>query len=78
MRVLHQHESPWPQGYSSDELRSWMPGEAREVTEAQAAYLTSTFPGAFVAEAPAAPAPVVEPEPAAPAPEPRKSARRRA
>lgn len=77
MRVLHQHESPWPQGYSSDELRSWMPGVIVEVTEAQATYLISTFPGVFVAaELASNPEPDPEPEPTVP--EPRKPARRRA
>jgi hypothetical protein len=63
--------------YSSAETgRGWRPGEARDVDPGIAAYLTSTFPGAFVAEAPAPAA--AEPEHEAPAPEPRKSTRRRA
>lgn len=57
--------------------RGWRPGEARDVDQDVAAYLTSTFPGAF-SEEPPPPAPGAVAEDPAPAPEPRKPARRRA
>jgi len=73
MRVLHAITSPWPQGYSSSDVVAWMPGEVREVTAEQAAYLTSTFPAAFVEQHDPVPAPVrrgKKPAPAALPPEP--------
>lgn len=67
-RVLLVEASPWPQGYSSGDVRvAWAPGEVREVEDPIASYLTSTFPDVFVIQRevpPVArqPEPAVEPE----------------
>lgn len=64
MILRHATTSPWPQGYSSDAVTAWLPGEVRDVPEAVGQYLLDTFPGVFVEETPAEPAPVAEAPPA--------------
>lgn len=46
---------PWPGGYSSHVVACWLPGEVRELDEAEADRLLSTFPGVFVQDAPVEP-----------------------
>lgn len=38
---------PWAGGYSSSVHTAWQPGETRDVSEAEAAYLVGTFPDLF-------------------------------
>ena len=63
---------PWAGGYSSSVHTAWQPGETRDVSEAEAAYLVGTFPDLF---APVAPEPAPEPDPA-PIASPKPSRRR--
>lgn len=60
-RLRLSPDAPWQSGgYSSAAHTAWLAGEVREVTEAQAAYLTATFPGLFVPAGLAVEAAVVE------------------
>lgn len=65
---------PWAGGYSSSVHTAWSPGEAREVSEAEAARLLATFPDLF---APVVAEPAPEPEPAPPPIAAPKPSRRR-
>jgi len=62
MILHHQSDGTFPGGYRSDHVEPWAPGTDQEVSPSVAAYLTSTFPTAFIVRKGTAPDPGPHPD----------------